>query len=257
MMRGRLLTGVAVVTAVAAGGVGGALIGVPGLSGAQPFPKSATSTAAADATKPSGRIRGESGLLDAAAKALKLTTQQLTDKLSDGKTTIADVAKQQKVDVNTVIDAIATADRGRIGSIVNKPWPQFGAGHGFGGRGGLGIRLGAGLDAVAKALGISAQDLKTDLAKGQSIAEIAKTKKVDVNKVIDALVADASARIDEARKAGHITQPEADKVKTDLKTRITDLVNNGFPKGPKGGRFGLPGRDGFHGLPPGMPTPTS
>src|ERR1700693_2924065 len=48
MMQGRLLTGVAVVTAVAAGGVGGALIGVPALSGAQPFPKSATSAAATD-----------------------------------------------------------------------------------------------------------------------------------------------------------------------------------------------------------------
>lgn len=257
MKQGRLLTGVAVVTAVAAGGVGGALIGVPGLSGAQPFPKSATSAAATDGTKPSGRIRGDSALLDAAAKALKLTTQQLTDKLSDGKTTIADVAKQQNVDVNTVIDAIATADRGRISSIVNKPWPKFGDRHGFGGHGGLGIRLDPGLDAAAKALGISAQDLKTDLAKGQSIAAIAKAKKVDVNKVIDALVADASARIDEARKAGHITQAEADKVKSDLKTRITDLVNNGFPRGPKGGRFGLPGRDGFHGLPPGMPAPTA
>ena len=78
-----------------------------------------------------------------------------------------------------------------------------------------------------------------------------------MNKVIVALDADASARIDAARKAGHLTQAEADKVKADLKTRITDLVNNGFPKGPKGGRFGLPGRNGFHGLPPGMPTPTS
>jgi hypothetical protein len=257
MMQGRLLTGVAVVTAVAAGGVGGALIGVPGLSGAQPFPKSATSTAAAGATKPAGRIRGQSALLDAAAKALKLTTQQLTDKLSDGKTTIADVAKQQNVDVKTVIDAIATADRGRISGIVNKPWPKVGARHGFGGNGGLGIRPDVGLDAAAKALGVSTQDLKTDLAKGQSIAAIAKAKKVDVNKVIDGLVADASARIDEARKAGHLTQAEADKVKSDLKTRITDLVNNGFPKGPKGGRFGLPGRDGFPGMPPGMKPPTS
>jgi hypothetical protein len=119
------------------------------------------------------------------------------------------------------------------------------------------MRLDAGLDSAAKALGISAQDLKTDLAKGQSIADIAKAKKVDVNKVIDALVADASARIDAALKAGHITKAAADKIKGDLKTRITDLVNNGFPKGPTDGRFGFPGRGGFHGLPPMMPTPTS
>ena len=46
-MRSRVVTGIAVVTAVAAGGVGGALIGVPGLSGAQPFPKDATTATAA------------------------------------------------------------------------------------------------------------------------------------------------------------------------------------------------------------------
>ena len=255
-MQGRLLTGVAVVTAVAAGGVGGALIGVPGLSGAQPFPKNATSTATADGTKPAGHIRGESGVLDAAAKALKLTTQQLTDKLSDGKTTIADVAKQQNVDVNTVIDAIASADRGRISSIVNEPWPKF-ADRGAGRHGGSGIRLGAGLDAVAKALGISTADLKTELAKGQTIAQIAKAKNVDLNKVVDALVADASARIDEAVKAGHITKAQADKLKGDLKTRITDAVNNGFPKGAKGGRSGFRGHEGFPDPAPGLKPPSA
>src|SRR2546430_5231097 len=181
MRQSRLVTGIAVVTAVAAGGVGGALIGVPALSGAQPFSKIATSTAASDGTKPAWHIRGDSALLDAAAKALNLTTQQLSDKLSDGKTTIADVAKQQKVDINKVIDAIASADRARISDIVNKPWPKFGAGPGGERHGGFRIGLGAGLDSVAKALGISSDELKGDLAKGQTIAQIAKSKNVDVN----------------------------------------------------------------------------
>jgi hypothetical protein len=247
MRQSRLVTGVAVVTAVAAGGVGGALIGVPALSGAQPFPANATAAAASDGTKPSGHIRGESALLDAAAKALNLTTQQLSDKLSDGKTTIADVAKQQNIDVNKVIDAIASADRSRISDIVNKPWPKFGAGPDGGRHGGFRFGLGAGLDSVAKALGISTADLKTDLEKGQTIAQIAKSKNVDVNKVIDALVADASARIDQAQKAGHLTQAQADKLKADLKTRITDFVNNGFPKRPPDGPFGFPGREGHRG----------
>src|SRR5438105_3066315 len=173
MMRSRLAMGITVVAAVTAGAVGGALVGVPGLSGASPFPKDATTTAADGAKAP--RVRGDSGLLDAAAKALNLTTQQLTDKLSDGKTTIADVAKQQNVDLNTVIDAMAAADKARIGDIVNKPWPRFGAGPGGERHGGFGIGLGAGLDSAAKALGISTDDLKTDLAKGLSIAQIAKS----------------------------------------------------------------------------------
>jgi hypothetical protein len=239
--------GITVAAAVTAGAVGGALIGVPGLSGAQPFPKGAT-TAAVDATEPTpAGVRGDSGLLDAAAKALKLTTKQLTDKLSDGKTTIADVAKQQHVDVNTVIDAIAAADKARIGDIVNKPWPKFGDHEGFGGRGlpglrgGLGRLAGIALDPVAKALQITTAELKTDLAKGQSVADIAKAKKLDLNKVIDALVADATAKIDKMVTDRGLPKAMADKLKSQLKTWITDAVNGSLPMSPEGGFGGFGG----------------
>ena len=243
MRQSRLVTGIAVVAAVAAGGVGGALIGVPALSGAQPFSTAATATTGADGTKPSGHVERASALLDAAAKALGLTTEQLSDKLSDGKTTIADVSKQQNVDVDKVIAAMADADRARITDIVNKPWPKFGPGPGFGRHAGMG-KLGAGLESAAKALGISTADLKTELEKGQTLAQIAKSKNVDVNKVIDALVSDAQSKIDGAVKDGHLTQDQATKLKSDLKAHITDLVNNAPPSGERhfeGGGFG-PGR---------------
>ena len=74
MMRGRLVTGIAVMAAVAAGAVGGAVIGVPGLSAAQPFPGNATATAA-DATNRAPRPAHDPAVLDAAAKALNLTTR--------------------------------------------------------------------------------------------------------------------------------------------------------------------------------------
>jgi hypothetical protein len=189
--------------------------------------------------------------LDAAAKALDLTPAQLKEKLSDGKTTIADVAKQQNVDIDTVIEAMTNAAKARIRDIVNQPWPKPGFGKGFGpgarmpgGRaaigGGFG-RLGAvAFDSVAKALGITTDELKTDLANGQSIADIAKAKKVDVNKVIDALVADANAKIDQAVKDKHLSQATADKLKSQTKTWITDAVNGSLPKFPRGG-FGFGG----------------
>jgi hypothetical protein len=261
MQRSRLVAGVAVAAAVGFGGVAGALIGVPGLSSASQFPKSAVPIAATDTAPGSstGTAKGArpgpaSPLIDAAAQALHLTTQQLLTKLSDGKTTIADVAREQNVDIGTVISAMTNADKDRIGDIVNKPWPKFGD-HGpeTGGPGrrgfGFGRFGGASLDPLAQALGISNADLKADLAKGQSIADIAKAKNVDVDKVIDALVADATARIDKAVTDKHLTQDQADKIKAALRTKITDLVNNGFPKGPKGG-FGFGGRG--HGRGPGM-----
>lgn len=266
MMRSRMVTGIALVTAIAAGGVGGALIGVPSLSGAQPFSKSAAATDTAAGTKP-GRPLRDPVVLDAAAAALHLTTQQLRDKLSDGKTTIADVAKQQNVDIATVIDAMTQADKQRMTDIVNKPWPKFGTRPGVGpgmmkpgmGKAGLnpgglgllgGLRKleGLALDPVAKALGITPEQLKTDLANGQSIADIAKSKNLDLNTVIDSLVADASKRIDQAVTDKHLTQAQADKLKSALKPLITNLVNGDFPKGLKGG---FPGHRGFGGVKPG------
>ena len=262
MKRARMVTGIAVVAAMAAGGVGGAVLGVPGISGAQGFP-SASTLATTTATS-NGKAVRTSPLLDAAAKALNLTTDQLRQKLSDGKTTIADVAKQQNVDVNTVIDAMTNAERDRIGKIVNQPWPTrgpnggpaFAPAAGGGMRFGLGRIAGAALDDVAKVLGISTDDLRTDLRNGQSIADIAKAKNVDVNKVIDALVADASTKIDQAVKDGHLTQQQADNLKSKLKTAITDAVNAKFPRFGGRGRFGPgfgPGGPGVGG--PGMGGP--
>src|SRR4051794_19180494 len=203
MLRSRVVMGIAVTTAVAAGAVGGAVIGVPMVSGAQPFPRTATPATADGTTSPAGRPMRDAPVLDAAAKALNLTTDQLRTKLSDGKTTIADVAKEQHVDINTVIDAMTKVAKDRITDIVNQPWPHGGRGPGGAGPAGVpGVpgavpgkgplgRLGAmALDPVAKALGISTDELKTDLAKGESIADIAKAKNVDLNKVIDTLVGD-------------------------------------------------------------------
>lgn len=249
MIGRRLVAGTAVVAAVAAGGLVGALIGVPGLSGAATSPTS-TTIKANDAPRLRGGgpfIGAGKGVLDAGAKALNLSTDQLLTKLRDGKTTIADVAKQQNVDVQTVIDAMAAVAKSDITDMVNNPLPappsfaggKGGPGFGIGHRGGG--MLGNKLDAAAKALGITADQLMTDLRNGQSIADVAKAKSVDVNKVIDAMVSDAQSGIDAAVKDGHLTQDEATNLKKDLKSHITDLVNNTRPKGE--GHFG-PGGGG-------------
>lgn len=249
MMPGRLVTGVAVLAAVGVGSVAGALVAVPSLSGAQTFPGAISVAAPSGSTSTTlpgqpgqpGFHKPGDGLLDAAATALHLTPDQLREKLSDGKTTIADVAQQQGVDVNTVIDAMVNADRQRITDIVNNPIPMFGhdafpggkAGPAFGPSFRFGF-AGAAFDAVAKALGITPDELKTDLAKGMSIADIAKSKNLDVNKVIDQLVADANAKIDAAVKAGKLSQDRADALKNAVRSAITAFVNNDMPKLPSG-----------------------
>jgi hypothetical protein len=104
-------------------------------------------------------------------------------------------------------------------------------GHGFGHRGRF-----FDLAVAADALGITEDELRTELEGGSSIADVATEKGIDLQTVIDALVADATADIDEKLAAGDIDQERADALKANLTERITDLVER------DGLRGGHPGR---------------
>jgi len=246
-----------VAASVGAGGIAGAVLGVPGLSGASTT--SSTPSSVPDG-RPGGHVRGgPAGDFAAAAKALNLTADQLKQKLSDGKTTIADIAKQENIPLDTVVNAIADADHDRIEQFVNNPLPKFGPdgpggpGKGFGFFGG-GAATGQ-FDAAAKALDITTQELMTDIRNGQSIADVAKAKNVDVNTVINDMVTAAQQQITDAKNAGKLSDAQATKIETNLKDRITELVNrklgdHGFGFGGRGHGPGGPG-DG------GSPNPTS
>ena len=101
--------------------------------------------------------------------------------------------------------------------------------------------FGVALDEVAKALGLSRGDVESGLAGGKSIKELAEAQGKDVNDVIDALVTAAGTKIDQAVKDGKLEQDAADQLKSQLKERITALVENGLPKLPGPGQ---PGGDG-------------
>jgi urease gamma subunit len=250
-MIGRRMVAAGVVAgAVAVGGVAGAMVGIPGLSGAATTGSTGSSSST---TAPAGdgyggpHFRGvgphvrDDGVFAAAAKALNLSTEDLMQKLSDGTTTIADVAGQQDVDVQTVIDAMEGVAKQNIEDLVNNPLParpdfpdgpKMGPGFGFGRHGSL--------DSVAEALGITTDELRADLRNGQSVADIAKAKKVDLDTIVDALVRDATEKLDQAVQDERLTQDQADKITADLKARITDFVNGDRPDGP--GRLGGFGR---------------
>ena len=111
--------------------------------------------------------------------------------------------------------------------------------------------MGAGLDAIAKALGMTADELRTALKGGSTITQIAATKNVSVETIVKAVVAELTTKINDAVTAGKMTQAEADKVLANVTTRATEMVNSsglgagsrgrggpqdrpGGPKGPKG-----------------------
>jgi hypothetical protein len=97
-----------------------------------------------------------------------------------------------------------------------------------------------GLDTAATALGITADELRTELEAGKTIAEVAGERGVDVQTVIDAMVAQLETHLAEEVASGEHTQEEADQKLADATTRITDHVNNGMPAGGRGPRGGAP-----------------
>ena len=256
--RKQLLGAAALTVALAGGGVAGALLGSPSLSGAQDSNTTTTTQdnqARDDAPKFEHFGHGLFGGADlsVAADAIGISEDDLRSALEDGKS-IADVAAEHNVDLKKVTDALgadatkrldeAVADikanlPDRIDALVNHDGlPEHGPGH-------FGVRFG-GLDAAATAIGISEDDLKAALEDGQSIADVANAHSVDVQKVIDAMVADATKHIDQAVTDGRLDADEAANLKEDLPDRITNLVNGDFPRPPFGHRgFGPP--PGFDG----------
>ena len=90
--------------------------------------------------------------------------------------------------------------------------------------------------AAATYLGMTTADLETKMRAGQTLAQIANaTAGKSRDGLLNALVADATAKIDAAQKAGKITADQATQQKSNLSTRLAQLIDN---TGPFPGRRG-------------------
>mgnify|MGYP003333333411 CR=1 FL=1 len=108
--------------------------------------------------------------------------------------------------------------------------PNIGGMGGFGGRGhmgdfggGFGMNSAARQAIITSTLGITAAELKTARQSGKSLAQIAGTK---IDALITALINYDSTQIDAAVTAGKLTAAQATTMKANLKTHVTNEVNN-------------------------------
>lgn len=217
--------------ALAGAGLTGALLGTPTSSSAQDNSTETTDTAS---SSPRFEHRGDG--LAAAAGAIGISEDDLRTALADGQS-IAQVAEANGVDVQTVVDALVAeaTDRletalaelpSRMTDLVNREGlPERGGPPRGGSHDGRPDRDRPGLDAAADAIGISVDDLRTAVLGGDTIAEVAAANNVDVQTVIDALVAEANARLEAAVADGGLSEAEAAERKTDIVEHITDMVN--------------------------------
>lgn len=232
----KLLGAAAFSLALAGGGAAGALLGTPSLSSAQDGTEDTTTTDAGGDSRPARfEHRGEG--LAAAAEAIGISEDELRTALEDGQS-IAQVAEAEGVDVQTVIDALVANGTERLEeAIAELPdrMAELVEREGLpdrAGPGGPGFLRGRGPvgDALADAIGITEDALREAVQDGATIAEIAAANDVEVRAVIDALVAEATAHLDEEVAEGDLTQDEAAERKADLEERITAMVNGERPE---------------------------
>ncbi len=135
-----------------------------------------------------------------------------------------------------------------------------GLGYGFGF--GRGLCREAGLEAAAELLGMTADELSTQLWGGRTLADLADRAGVDLQDVRDAVDEACQAAketairdaIEQALENGYITQEQADWLLEGLEKGLFPLGRGfGFGRGMKGG-FGFRGmRGGFRGFAPFSP----
>jgi len=143
--------------------------------------------------------------------------------------------------------------------------PAHGGGDAMGHRSGPG-GPGAAPAEIAQALGLTEDALRTELAAGKTLAQVATEKGIDVQTLKDAIVDGMRQHLAEEVAAGEHTQAEADQKLADAAARADAIVNGQMqgPGGPRGGhadRMGTaepgaarPDRPLGHGAPGQAPT---
>ena len=212
--------------------------------------------AVAASTGPSGPAKEKQerdAYINDAAQRLNVTPDKLEDALTgayedrldqavkDGRLTQAQADRAKKrVDADGVpVPGLGGRGPGGPGGGPGPLGRGFGGGPGPLGRGfrggpGPGPGFGGdilrqGIDTAATYLGVSAADLRTQLKDGKSLADVAKAQNKDVAGLKTALTDFAKAQLAKAVTDKRLTQAQADKMSTDLATRVSDLVDGKMP----------------------------
>src|SRR3954469_987534 len=169
---------------------------------------------------------GGHGWLTTAATYVGITEDALRTELQTGKS-LADVAVAHGKTRDGLIAALTQAASTQIATLVDQknPAPQR-----IGGAGGRGTPGDVDIDAdelgvAATYLGTTEADLRTKMQAGQTLAQIAAaTSGKSKDGLVQALVADATTRVDAAVTAGKLTAAQATAAKARLTADATALV---------------------------------
>lgn len=199
------------------------------------------------------------------AKALGMTEAELKTELQTGKS-VAEIATAKNVSLDTIVSAVITAQTDLLKQAVtdgkltqaqadtmlanlkltlpSRLQTKFVAGMergrgtrddqgGPGSRGDRGSQNGAQIAIVVKTLGITAEELRTELQAGKSVADVAAAKNVSISNIVDAVVAEQTTALKQAVTDGKLTQEQADQRLAMLKANLPKILElkGGFGHG--------------------------
>ena len=241
---------------IAAITVPGLVLGGTAVAGAQTADDDATTDENTVEDGRKGR-RGAGKGFGKFAEALGLEGSELREALAGGQT-LAEIAADQGVDIDSVIDDIVANAQARADENPDSPRAQNFDAEAFEARltemvntvvdpsdfeGRRGHRGPRGGGAIAEALGLEPSELRDALTEGQTIADVAAAQGVDIDGVIDQIVADVEARIAENPDSPRAQNFDAEAFEEKLTERVNtpfdpdnrpDRPGRGFRGGPRG-----------------------
>jgi hypothetical protein len=120
------------------------------------------------------------------------------------------------------VPTLAAGPNGTATPTPNATTPPCGNCNGVG----YGQGFGGGMDdAVTKLLGMTEEQIQAQRQAGKSLVQIAATKNISEDALINAIVADRKADLDKLVADKKITQAQADQMLTQMKDRIKTMVN--------------------------------
>jgi hypothetical protein len=90
------------------------------------------------------------------------------------------------------------------------------------------------LDAAATYLGLTEDQLRTQLMAGKSLADVAKAQGKTVDGLKQAMTTAFQSRLDAAVKSGALTSAQRDQLLADFKSSLDDFVDSQLPVLPSG-----------------------
>jgi hypothetical protein len=187
-------------------------------------------------------IAAAGATLAIAGGGVAIGATQLGSPSEESQAVVNDAAKQLGVTPTALSNALKQALMNRVDAAVAagrltkaqgdalKARIQSGAVPFFGFRGYGGHHFGDDLQAAADYLGLTTDQLRSELESGKTLAAIAKEKGKSVDGLVTALVNAAKKELDEAVADGKLTKDQEQMILSHIRDGITAKVNGTMPR---------------------------